>query len=479
VNDNQTDLLLPVPARGESLFRSQLKSQQARTDRLFTILLLVQWAAGIIAALVVSPKAWLGAISYPHAHLYAAVFLGGLIISLPVALTIWAPGGRATRYVVAIGQILFSSLLIHLMGGRIETHFHVFGSLAFLAAYRDWRVLVVASILVGIDHFARGLFWPQSVYGVLSGAQWRWLEHVGWVAFEDLFLIFLIRESLSEMRGIADRQAELEAANARVEAANAAKSAFVANISHEIRTPLAAIMGHTDLMRLGGLSPQDFADYVQIVRRNSTHLLSILNDVLDLSKVEAGRMTIESVPCSPASLVDEVARSMRPQAEEKNLKLHVQCPQSIPASIVSDPTRVRQILMNLISNAIKFTDSGCIEIRLGVAAFSTDGRHSLAFDVIDTGIGLTAEQKGRLFTAFTQADESTSRRYGGTGLGLAISKRLAELLGGTIQVESAIGRGSRFTLCLPIQLNGTPATDHTSPNHPLEEREVAAAEPVS
>ncbi|MDB5356011.1 MAG: luxQ 3 [Phycisphaerales bacterium] len=478
MNDRQTDPLLPIPERGEDLFQSQLKSQQARTDRLFAVLLLAQWAAGIVAALVVSPKAWLGAISYPHAHVYAAVYLGGLIISLPVALAIWAPGTTATRYVVAIGQILFSSLLIHLMGGRIETHFHVFGSLAFLAAYRDWRVLVVASIVVGIDHFTRGLFWPQSVYGVLSGAQWRWLEHVGWVAFEDLFLILLIRESLSEMRGIADRQAELEAANARVEAANAAKSAFVATISHEIRTPLAAIMGHTDLVALDNLPPQGFADYVQIVRRNSIHLLSILNDVLDMSKVEAGRMTIESLPCSPADLVEEVATSMRPRAEEKGLELHIQRQESIPVSIVSDPKRVRQILMNLTSNAIKFTDSGRVEIRLSVQPSRAGGRQSLAFDVIDTGIGLTAEQKARLFTAFTQADESTSRRYGGTGLGLAISKRLAELLGGTIQVESAIGRGSRFTLCLPLPMNGIVIND-TPPSHRLDSREMAPAQSAS
>ena len=288
MNDKQTNPSLSIHGRGEELFASQLKSQQARTNRLFAALLFVEWAAGI-AALVISPRAWRGAISYPHAHVYAAVYLGGLIISLPVAMALWAPGLTATRYVVAVGQILFSSLLIHLMGGRIETHFHVFGSLAFLAAYRDWRVLVMASIIVGIDHFTRGLFFPQSVYGVLSGVQWRWLEHVGWVAFEDLFLIVLIRQSLAEMRGVADRQAELETANAQVRAANAAKSAFVANISHEIRTPLSAIMGHTEVMALGDLTPQDYTDYVQTVRRNSIHLLSILNDVLDMLQGRGGK----------------------------------------------------------------------------------------------------------------------------------------------------------------------------------------------
>jgi signal transduction histidine kinase len=454
-----------VTARGRELFESHLQSQRRRTDQLFTLLLIVQWIAGIVVALVISPRAWQGAISHPHIHLYAALFLGGAIIALPVGLGICAPGQTATRYIITIGQILFSSLLIHLMGGRIETHFHVFGSLAFLAAYRDWRVLVVASLLVGIDHFARGIFWPQSVYGVLTGAQWRWLEHVGWVAFEDVFLILLIQQSLHEMRGIADRQAELEQAKAQVEAANSAKSAFVANVSHEIRTPLSAIMGYTDLLALTEPGPDDYADFLRTVRRNSEHMLSILNDVLDMSKVEAGRMTIESVPCSPIEVVQEVANLMRPRTQEKGLELRVVAEPSVPSRIVTDATRLRQVLMNLTSNAIKFTDTGGVELHLRTEA-AGGGREALAVDVIDTGIGLSSEQLGRLFNAFTQADDSTTRRFGGTGLGLAISKRLAELMGGTIKAQSTAGLGSRFTLWLPLTPDTLPHPDVSEPALP-------------
>src|SRR5579884_3623737 len=181
-----------------------------QTSRLFTILMLVQWVAGIAAALWVSPKAWAGPVSQVHLHVWLAIFLGGAITSLPVFLTIVRPKDAFTRQTVGVCQMLMSSLLIHLSGGRIETHFHVFGSLAFLAFYRDWTVLVSASVIVAADHLLRGLLWPQSVYGVSMIEPWRWVEHAGWVVFEDIFLIWSCRRSIREMWGIAERQAALE-----------------------------------------------------------------------------------------------------------------------------------------------------------------------------------------------------------------------------------------------------------------------------
>src|SRR5262249_39236573 len=157
-------------------------------DRLFVRLLLFQWLASICVALWVSPRAWAGMDSHIHPHVWAALYLGAVSISLPVLLFLLRPGSTLTRHIVAVGQVLMTALLIHLTGGRIETHFQVFGSLAFLAFYRDWRVLVTASALVVVDHFLRGIWWPQSVYGVAGGAEWRWLEHGGWVAFLDVFL---------------------------------------------------------------------------------------------------------------------------------------------------------------------------------------------------------------------------------------------------------------------------------------------------
>jgi len=205
--------------RAVELFEEHRLGIFRRIDRLFAGILVFEWAFGIFLAFTVSPRAWAGPQSSVHPHVWAALLLGGAFMSLPVWLAIHHPGRTLTRHVIASAQMLISALLIHLTGGRIETHFHVFGSLAFLAFYRDWRVFIPATLVVALDHFLRGVFWPQSVYGVLTPSSWRWLEHAGWVAFEDVFLIRSCIQSVTEMRGIARRQAQLEATNQIVEEA--------------------------------------------------------------------------------------------------------------------------------------------------------------------------------------------------------------------------------------------------------------------
>jgi PAS domain S-box-containing protein len=207
----------PEARRAEALYEESQRKIHVRTDQMFEKLMVFQWLAGIVAALWISPFTWIGATGQLHWHVLAAIFLGGVVAGFPVWLIRTQPGGVLTRHVVAVGQILFSALLIHLTGGRIETHFHIFGSLAFLAFYRDWRVLVTATVVVATDHFVRGTFWPESVFGVLSVSHWRWVEHAGWVVFEDVFLIISIRQSVREMRGLAQRQASLEFLNAKIE----------------------------------------------------------------------------------------------------------------------------------------------------------------------------------------------------------------------------------------------------------------------
>ena len=206
-----------------------------RTDRMFAALMTVQWIAGIAAALWVSPKTWAGVESQTHPHVWAALFLGGAISSLPIVLALTRPGQPSTRYAVAIGQMLMGALLIHLTGGRIETHFHVFGSLAFLSCYRDWRVLVPATVVVAADHFLRGLFWPQSVYGVLTASEWRWLEHAGWVLFEDTILFIAVRHGIGEMYSIAERTALIESLNEGLEAHVANRTAELVAANRELR----------------------------------------------------------------------------------------------------------------------------------------------------------------------------------------------------------------------------------------------------
>ncbi len=213
--------------RAKALLHTHRDHLYRRTDRLFAGLMALQWLASLAAAYWVAPRTWEGLSSSPHPHLWIALFLGGAISLFPIVLALWYPGRALTRHVIAAGQLLMSGLLIHLTGGRPETHFHVFGSLAFLAFYRDWRVLVTASLVTAADHVLRGLFWPQSIYGVAVVEPWRWVEHVGWVVFTDIFLILSIAQSVHEMRDIAWRQASQEAAETALKQAHAGLEARV------------------------------------------------------------------------------------------------------------------------------------------------------------------------------------------------------------------------------------------------------------
>jgi len=199
-----------IVARATELHDVQMQRRRAYVDRMFAALLVVQYLAGIAAAFAVSPFAWAGKERVLHMHVWVAVLAGAGITLLPVLLALFRPGTALTRHVIAASQMLSSALLIHLSGGRIETHFHIFGSLAFLAFYLDWKVLVTATIVVAADHFARGIYWPESVYGVTNPEWWRFLEHAGWVAFEDVFLVWACIFSNRELHSAAVRQAEVE-----------------------------------------------------------------------------------------------------------------------------------------------------------------------------------------------------------------------------------------------------------------------------
>jgi hypothetical protein len=196
--------------RAETIRDEQLLVRRQRIDRMFAVLLVVQYLAGIAGALWVSPYAWAGKERVLHMHVWVAILGGAGIIILPILLAIFRPGTVLTRHVIAASQMLSSALLIHLTGGRIETHFHVFGSLAFLAFYLDWHVLITATIIVAADHFLRGIYWPESVFGVANAEWWRFLEHAGWVVFEDVFLIWSCVLGSREIAASSARQAEVE-----------------------------------------------------------------------------------------------------------------------------------------------------------------------------------------------------------------------------------------------------------------------------
>ncbi len=258
---------------------------------------------------------------------------------------------------------------------------------------------------------------------------------------------------------VLQAQQELIRANTRAtqlaqeaHAASQAKSEFLANMSHEIRTPMTAILGYADVLASeenAEITSQQRAEHLQTIKRHGEHLLAIINDILDLSKIEADKMTMECIPTEPVQIVQEVASLMDFKAREKGIDLEIRLETSVPKSIHTDPVRMRQIVVNLVGNAIKFTDRGGVTITLNYES----NEHALRIAVADTGIGMTAEQMSKIFSPFAQADNSTTRRFGGTGLGLRICKRLACMLGGDVLVQSESGNGSVFTLVLKCETN--------------------------
>jgi signal transduction histidine kinase/ActR/RegA family two-component response regulator len=279
------------------------------------------------------------------------------------------------------------------------------------------------------------------------------LAGVGILAMLVAFLLVLKGRSAAE-REFAARTAMLEETNqalsearAEAERLNRAKSEFLANMSHEIRTPMTAILGFSEnLLQESGIekAPPERRMAIDTIRRNGEFLLEIINDILDLSKIEADRLEIERRRCTPSEIVADVLRLMEVRSQAKGLCLSAELAGGIPETIESDPTRLRQILINLVGNAIKFTGQGSVRVVLSLEENNLAGPQ-LRCDVIDTGIGLSPQQLGKLFQPFSQADTSHTRKYGGTGLGLTISRRLAQMMGGDVTVTSEAGVGSIFT----------------------------------
>jgi two-component system sensor histidine kinase HydH len=445
-----------IDRRAGILFDEQRYAVHRRTDRMFAWLMLAQWAFAIVLALTYSPYGWEGKVRTTHAHVYAAVFLGAAIASLPLILVRTHPGAALTRHVIACAQMLWSALLIHLSGGRIETHFHVFGSLAFLAFYRDWRVLGPATGVVAGDHLLRGLLWPESVYGVANPEWWRFLEHAFWVAFEDVILVMSCLAATNEMADNARRRAEIEMLSQLEQVKSAAldhalrelresqeqlvrteKLAAVgqlaASVGHELRNPLTAVRNANTYIgkRLNGTDPK-VTHFQGIIDREVDACTKIISDLLDFAR----ERPLTLGPCPLYRLVHE-AIDLVPASK-------VQITNEVPEDLgvpELDRDVFRKVLINLIQNAAESIPAD----REGRVAVRAEGGDALPWRIVveDNGEGIPAEQLEKVF------EPLYTTKVKGTGLGLAIVASAVKRHRGTIAVESQPGSGTRFSIELP------------------------------
>jgi two-component system, NtrC family, sensor histidine kinase HydH len=430
----------PITARAAELFDALQTTVHGRADRLFAWLMGAQWAFGIVLAVLISPYAWEGKIKSTHVHVYAAVLLGGAISSLPILLALRRPGWVVTRHVVAVAQMTWSALLIHLTGGRIETHFHVFGSLAFLAFYRDYRVLVTATLAVVADHLLRGFLWPESVYGIANPEWWRFLEHAGWVLFADVVLAIMCVEGTRELCATAERQADIEALSAREQEKSRAVSQLAASIGHELRNPLAAVQAANTFIRkrVGDASSQAPAPdprvpkFLDVIDREVGVCVRTIADLLAFARERPPVLA----PCPLRALVDE-ASSLVMGAKARIVN---DVPPDLPVPRV-DKEQFRRVLINLLQNAVDAQPEGQggeVTVR---AEGGGDRPHRIV--VADDGVGIPADVAAKIF------EPLFTTKTKGTGLGLAIVANIVKGHRGSIRVESEAGAGARFIIELP------------------------------